>query len=335
MTIPAWAGAFLGAEIAADGATMTINGQTLVRDGDILRVSSAVSPSQAQTSKAFGFKWHKRDTYEKTLPATMRAWLIERYGDICVAPFWRDYGAEPILLDVGCGSGFSALELWGAMLSGVRFVGVDISDAVDVARVRFRERGLQGLFIQADLQHLPLRSESVDLIFSEGVFHHCDDTRAAFAAAVSYLKRGGRILFYVYKKKGPIREFTDDYIRERLQRLSPEQAWEALIPLTKLGKHLGELGVEVDVPEEIKLLEIPAGKIDLQRLFYWHIFKIWYRPEASVEEMHHVNFDWYVPRNAHRQTPEEVRNWCAELGLAIEREQIQEAGITVIARKTG
>ena len=29
-----------------------------------------------------------------------------------------------------------------------------------------------------------------------------------------HLKPGGRILFYVYRKKGPIREFTDDYVRE-------------------------------------------------------------------------------------------------------------------------
>lgn len=333
MTIPAWAGAFLGARIVGDGAIMTINGQTLVRDGDILRAQATASRSQAQTSETFGFKWHQRETYENTLAAAMRAWLIERYGDVSTAPFWREYAAEPILLDAGCGSGFSALELWGPVLPKIRYVGADISDAVDVAQVRFRERGLEGVFIQADLQRLPIGRQSVDLIFSEGVFHHCDDTRTALTAAVSHLKPGGRIFFYVYKKKGPIREFTDDYIRERLQGLSPAQAWEALMPLSELGKCLGELGIEIDLPEEIKLLDIPAGKIDLQRLFYWHIFKAFYRADLSLEEMHHINFDWYAPRNAHRQTPEEVRAWCAELGLTIEREQIQDAGITVIARK--
>ncbi|HZT24106.1 MAG TPA: hypothetical protein VFA57_00265 [Pseudolabrys sp.] len=53
----------------------------------------------------------------------------------------------------------------------------------------------------------------------------------------------------------------------------------------------------------------------------------------SVEEMNHINFDWYSPRNARRHAPEEVRRWCEELGLAVERERVEEAGITVIARK--
>jgi hypothetical protein len=34
--------------------------------------------------------------------------------------------------------------------------------------------------------------------------------------------------------------------------------------------------------------------------------------------MNHVNFDWFRPLNCHRQTPEQVRSWCAEAGLDIE-----------------
>jgi len=87
------------------------------------------------------------------------------------------------------------------------------------------------------------------------------------------------------------------------------------------------------VPEPIDLLEIPAGKINLQRFFYWHVFKAYSRPEMSIEEMNHVNFDWYAPRNAHRQSLDEVRAWCAAVGLVIERERAEEAGITIVARK--
>jgi hypothetical protein len=45
------------------------------------------------------------------------------------------------------------------------------------------------------------------------------------------------------------------------------------------------------------------------------------------------NFDWFAPANAHRQTPEQVRGWCGENGLVVERENVQEAGITIIAKK--
>ncbi len=183
--------------------------------------------------------------------------------------------------------------------------------------------------------NLPLPAQSVDLIFSEGVLHHTDSTERALKSLARLLKPGGRFLFYVYRKKGPIREFTDDYIRDKLQAMTPREAWDALIPLTKLGKTLGALDIEIDVPEKIDLLEIPAGRINLQRLFYWHVFKAFYRSDMSLDELNHINFDWYAPRNAHRQRPEEVRRWCRDAGLAIEREIVELAGITVIARKDG
>lgn len=333
MSIPSWFSELLGVGIPGDGEKCLANGTALIRDGEILRAESAVSSSQAQTRETFGFKWKKRDTYEGHLAANMRHWLIEKYGNVAEAPWLAEHGEHPILLDAGCGAGFSVLELFGPLLPRLRFIGVDISGAIDVARERFQERGFEGVFLQVDCQQLPLPKDSVDLIFSEGVLHHCDDTRAAFEAIVSHLKPGGRILFYVYKKKGPIREFTDDYIRQRLQDCSPEEAWKALLPLTKLGEALGKLNLEIEVPEDIALLDIPAGTIDLQRFFYWHIFKAFYGEELSLEEMNHINFDWYTPQNAHRQTPEEVRDWCAALNLSIEHERVENAGITIIARK--
>ena len=50
--------------------------------------------------------------------------------------------------------------------------------------------------------------------------------------------------------------------------------------------------------------------------------------------MTHINYDWFAPRNAHRQSVEEVRAWCKQLNLKIEHELEEEAGITMIAKKT-
>lgn len=180
---------------------------------------------------------------------------------------------------------------------------------------------------------IPLPDGSVDLIFSEGVLHHTDDTHSAFQALVRLLRPGGRILFYIYRQKGPIREFTDDYVREQLQALVPEAAWHALIPLTKLGIALGELGAVVDVPEEVEILGIPAGPIDIQRLFYWHVIKAYYRQEWSLEENHHVNYDWFAPANAHRHTEAEVLAWCREADLEVVEQDVNLAGITTHARR--
>ena len=333
--LPDWFWRLLGGEGPWPGARTIAGRDFVIRDG-IPRSRALLSAAQAQTEEAFGFKWKKRDTFDSEASlARMREWLVARYGDIGQAEWLAEHGDRPLLIDAGCGAGMSALELFGSVLPKLRYVGVDVSEAVDVAADRFAERGHEGGYIQADITDLPLPKGSVDLIFSEGVLHHTDSTQGALAALARLLRPGGRFLFYVYRRKGPVREFTDDHVRAKLQAMTPQQAWEAVEPLTALGIALGELGAEIDIPEPIDLLGIPAGRIDVQRLFYWHVAKAFYRPDLSFDEMNHINYDWYAPANAARQSPEEVRSWCAESGLAIEREVIEEAGITIIARKAG
>jgi SAM-dependent methyltransferase len=326
----------LGAKLPAEGGAVHFPSGEFVMRGGLLRATGLTTPSQAQTAGAFGFKWQHRESYDSPAMLTaIRDWLVARYGPADEMA-WLFGGERPaLLLDAGCGSAVSALELFGERLNRLHYIGADISPAAEVAQTRFAERGISGRFIQCDLMQLPFAPGTFDAIFSEGVLHHTDSTRDALFRLSRLLRPGGRFMFYVYRTKSPIREYTDDFIRDKLQGMPPEDAWQALLPLTKLGVALGELKVEVEVPEAVALLGIPAGRIDLQRLFYWHIFKAYYRPEFTLDEMNHVNFDWYAPKNAHRQTPEEVRAWCAEAGLDIERERVEEAGITVIARRRG
>lgn len=293
------------------------------------------SATQTQTRDTFGFKWARRDTYESdSMKDASRAWLLERYcsGEPNQLSSWLA-GGRKIILDAGCGAGFSALLFFGDHLKNHDYLGVDISDAVEVARTRFAEQGYPGDFLQCSLTDLPIPDASLDLIFSEGVLHHTDSTEHAIQYLATKLKPGGRFLFYVYAKKAVIREFTDDHIRNQLQPLSDEEAWKALEPLTKLGVELGKVDCEIEVPEDIPYLGIKKGRLNLQRFFYWNICKAYYRPEYTLDEMNHINFDWFRPLNCHRQTPEEVHQWVAEAGMEIEHMDMQEAGITVVARK--
>lgn len=333
--LPEWLAPLLGvSELPGPGSAIELGSKRYAFDGSVLRAESVVSDDQAQTAETFGFKWHQLGTFDGDLSVQRhRSWLLERYGDVAVASWWGDYGDEPVLLDAGCGAAMSSLALFGDRLRSVRFIGADISNAVDVAVQRCSEHGIPGAFLQDDLTTLPFRPGSIDVIFSEGVLHHTDSTRNALLRLAELLAPGGRFLFYVYRKKGPIREFTDDYVRGQLQSLTPQEAWQALEPLTKLGIALGELGVEVEVPDDVEILGIPAGRYDVQRLFYWHVAKAFHHPDLTIEEMNHINYDWYTPANAHRQTPEEVRSWCEEAGLEVEHERVEEAGITVTARR--
>lgn len=291
---------------------------------------------QRQTQASFGFKWSRRDTYDSpAMQGVTRDWLVQRYGFKNVEGMRGYFGSRRRVLDAGCGSGFSA-SCW--MTSEWRnggpaeWIGADISSAIDVAQDRLG--AFPGThFLQADILQLPFREGTFDTIFSEGVLHHTPSTERALKVLASLLVPGGELLFYVYRKKGPVREFTDDCVRDALSRMSPEEAWAALRPLTRLGQALAELKAVVTVPEDIPYLGIKAGRHDVQRLVYWHFAKLFWRPECSFEENHHVNFDWYHPRYAHRHTREEIQRWCGEAGLSIRHCDEQESGFTVRAVK--
>jgi arsenite methyltransferase len=311
-------------------------------DGSIYPIRSGIprfvvteDAGQLQTSDAFGFKWKKRDTYDSpAVKASSIAWLAGKYGFASLADWASYYDSRRRILDVGCGSGFSS-SLWldSAYWSGTAmWVGADISLAVDVAQERLGHiRNTQ--FVQADALRLPFADGSFDTIFSEGVLHHTPSTRAALLSAARLLEPAGEFHFYVYRRKGPVREFTDDYIRETIAPLSDEEAWDAMRSLTRLGQALAELHAKITLAEDIPFLGIKAGEHNIQRLIYWNFAKVFWNEAWSFEENVHVNFDWYRPGYAHRQTAEEVYSWCAEAGLAITWFHEEDSGFSVRATK--
>jgi SAM-dependent methyltransferase len=334
----------LGADIVECGPNGEVLSGTLRgSDGRLFPVTNGIprfllssDGDQRQTGQSFGFKWRRRDLYDSpSVRAAAQQWLIQRYGFPSAEAMREFFGSRRRILDAGCGGGFSS-SLW--MDDGWRtsttaqWFGVDLSDAVEVAQERLGS--LTGThFIQGDILQLPFREEAFDTVFAEGVFHHTPSTERALKALVTMLEPQGEILFYVYRKKAPIREFTDDYIRGIVSSLNPEEAWRMLRPLTRLGQALAELRAEVEVPEDIPYLGLKAGRYDVQRLMYWHFAKLFWNTSFSLEENTHVNFDWYHPRYAHRHTEDEVRRWCDESGLTVSRFHAQESGFTVRGRR--
>jgi arsenite methyltransferase len=313
----------------------------LLRAGDrsyviadaIPRLVAPADDDQIQTAESFGYKWGRRETYESPeLAEVARHWLLERYGFGDVATMQAHFADAGRILDAGCGSGFSA-GLWTEGWDDPpQWFGVDVSTAVDVARQRLAS-SLGAEFVQADLLRLPFPDETFGAAFAEGVLHHTPLTWVALDSLVRVLRRGGEACFYVYRRKAPVREYTDDLVREQISGLEPEEAWEQLRPLTRLGRALAELHAEVEVPEDVQVLGIRAGRYDVQRLVYWHFAKLFWNERLSFDANLHVNFDWYHPRYAHRHTEEEVLTACSSAGLDILHFDAQESGFTVRAVK--
>ncbi|HUP59826.1 MAG TPA: class I SAM-dependent methyltransferase [Thermoanaerobaculia bacterium] len=322
--------------LADDGAALCAeDGARYPIVNGIPRFVLTADAGQTQTREAFGFKWKKRETYDS--PAAKRTaahWYLEKYGFSSLDEWAAWFDTHESVVDVGSGSGFSS-SLWlesPRWTGRAMWVGVDISEAIDVAQERLANIA-NTHFVQGDALQLPFRDGAFGAMFSEGVLHHTPSTRDALVSAVRVLASGGEANFYVYKKKGPVREFTDDYVREQIASLSDEEAWDAMRSLTELGRVLAEAHASVTLNVDVPLLGIKSGTHDIQRLIYWNFAKLFWNPALDFEENVHINFDWYRPRYAHRQTEEQVRAWCEEAGLGVTRLHDSEAGYTVRAVK--
>ena len=285
------------------------------------------------TSESFSFKWSHRTGYEpESFQRWYTDWLLEKYGFTSLAAAQAYFSERASVLEIGCGSGLSSVISRAGLGAGSRWVGLDLTDAIDIAQARLGDHP-DAAFVQADLMAAPFPAATFDTIFTEGVLHHTPSTERALEAAVALLVPQGEILFYVYARKAPVREWTDDYLRSAVAALPPDVAWNEMHSITSLARSLANLNATVDVVEDVPLLGIKAGRHDVQRLIYWHFAKLYWNQEMGFEGSQTVNFDWYHPPYAHRHTLEEIRGWCARLELDMTYCHVQESGYTIRATK--
>jgi SAM-dependent methyltransferase len=282
--------------------------------------------------ETFDCKWQRiGDSYghEGATRRIRQQWYLDRFGfrdEAGLHGFLKD---KKTILDAGCGSGVDS-----AMFaeSGRTVVAVDLSR--DAAQATYRHLGKwpNVHVLQADLCRLPFGGGAFDYISCDQVLHHTPDTAKSFVALARHLAPGGHLALYVYSRKAPIREFTDDYLRRRTTEMSNEECYEFSRQITLLGRALSELNAKVTLPEAVPLLGIPAGTHDVQRLIYWNVMKCFWNPEYDFETNVMINFDWYHPKFAWRHTPEEVRGWFEKAGLEVERLDVIPSGISAVGR---
>lgn len=266
------------------------------------------------------------------LKAFYDEWLRRKLGLPDEDAFETYLRSKRLILDAGTGLG-AKVETIAKINLQARVIGVDLSESVVPAFANTR-RWPNAHILQADLMSLPFPEGYFDLIVSDGVLHHTPDPRKAFNALVPHLAPGGEIAIHVYKRLGPIREFCDDRLRGHSTALTSEGCWEFSVPFTKLGEALANLKATVEIPEDLPILGIKAGRYDLQRFIYYHFFKCFWNPEFTFEENNLVNFDWYHPVFAFRHTEEEVVGWFREAGLVdIRVPRVNENGISVVGRR--
>ena len=116
--------------------------------------------------------------------------------------------------------------------------------------------------------------------------------------------------------------------------MSVKECLEFARTITDFGRALADLNAKLTVPEDIPALEIKAGTYDLQRFFYWNIFKCFWDEDRDYRRSLAVNFDWYHPKYAYRFAPEEVRAWFKKNRLKILSFDVIDSGVSARGEKT-
>jgi arsenite methyltransferase len=101
------------------------------------------------------------------------------------------------VVDIGCGAGMDLLLAAQAVGPNGRAIGIDMTEAMAVrARTGASAMGLDNVDVRlGDALSLPVESQSVDFVISNGVLNLTPDKQEAFGEVLRILKPGGRFLY--------------------------------------------------------------------------------------------------------------------------------------------
>ena len=283
------------------------------------------------TAKSFHDKWHQNKdlAFQNTLKegSDIQNWILTRNGWNTLNGLKDFLNNKKTILDAGCGNGrVTALLSMNAPLDS-KITGIDLT-AADVAAENLH--GIKNTsFYTKDLMVDNSDLGKFDFIYCQEVLHHTNNPFQSFSNLVKYnLSKKGTIAIYVYKKKAAVREFTDDFIRDKIANMPYEEVMKHCDQITKFSKNISEHKQEFYCPE-IELLGIPAGNYTPQRFIYHFFMKCFWSEELNFEQNSAINYDWYHPQNCTRHNMNEINEWYDRNNLEVTHAYEDFYGITM------
>src|ERR1700744_6507268 len=197
----------------------------------------------------------KEDKLAKVYDAEILPIWSRRFGRLLL----RDLALPPkaMVLDVGCGTGYPALEILRRMDGEGRIIAIDASSPMlDEARVKAGRLSGKRIFFRSEAASpkLTFPADVYDLVVCNAGLNEMDDPQGAIADFVRVAKPGGRVAVTM-PLAGTFHEFYDLF-REVLHKLDRGDALDRLEeylaqqpPLEQLEGWLEDAGL-VDLKSE-------------------------------------------------------------------------------------
>jgi SAM-dependent methyltransferase len=245
---------------------------------------------------SFSWQWNMYEYSDVTWEMDLRKRVDLFYYYLDAAP-----GAlkDKLILDAGCGNGTLSA---GIAASGPIVIGLDFSLGVENAqahRKRFAgDRWPHVHYVQGDVRQPPFAPATFDVVYSDGVLHHTDNTQKAFAAVAPLARSGGKVWIWLYGAR------LEGFVRWKVAMAKAIRVSFRHLPfaLAKALCYVGAAG--------ILALTAVARAVGLTK-----------RRLVPVRQKAVNLFDTLTPRYGFSHTVEEATAWFQEAGLTSVRQR--------------
>jgi malonyl-CoA O-methyltransferase len=169
-----------------------------------------------------------------------------------------------VAIELGCGVGKLARDV--ADSGRYKTVaGVDISIGM-LRQTQLRLRGTKTLLVQADMESLPIRNSSADLLFSNLAFHWLPELAEGFREAARTLKKGGILLANILAENtfAEIREALDA-AHARIGGKPDPSIFHPFPPVERVLRSAADAGLAVKEGEAREYTRVFADPLSIMR----------------------------------------------------------------------
>jgi SAM-dependent methyltransferase/uncharacterized protein YbaR (Trm112 family) len=181
-----------------------------------------------------------------------------------------------LIFDAGCGNG--QLNQYIAQC-GATVVGMDLSKSVERANANNKEE--KAFFLQADVQHPPLRFTSYDIVHSSGVLICTNNSEKTFSGIEPFVKKQGKLSVWLYHPRKNFIHNTFNFLRKFTSKLP-----------VKFQYYLYLLTI---FPVSYLIKRIKGNKQNAREMMI--SIMDWFSPEFRWEHTHEEATSWFTKRN--------------------------------------